>query len=128
MAINKDMGNRIIKTANTHLIHWPRWSMDHSCWHLLIFCFGGNAKIKLDVTDQSHDVVLLLAEKWMMSMRSAYAKIMCSGHPKVVFGNTRVSRALHKNHCTSVLDSSYPWICWAQHFVNTSNQFCSSST
>jgi len=28
----------------------------------ILFCFGGNAKINLDVTDQSHDVVLLLAE------------------------------------------------------------------
>ena len=34
------------------------------------FFIGGNAQIKLDVTD----VVLLLAEKWMMSMRSAREK------------------------------------------------------
>jgi len=39
-----------------------------------LFCFGGNAKIKLDVTDQSHDVGLLLAEKWMMSMHHAYTQ------------------------------------------------------
>ena len=69
--------------------------------------FGGTAKIKLDETDQSHDVVLLLAVKWMMGMHSAYMKKTCSGHPKVIFGNTCILRALPQNYCASVLDPTY---------------------
>jgi len=48
----------------------------------IFFCIGGNAQIKLDATDQSHDVVLLLAEKWMMSTRSAREKKRVQGIQK----------------------------------------------